>query len=1005
MRLAVAALSGGALLGACSPSPQTTTLRSLEAGGRVSFLCLATRIQASDGTRFVAGARDLGECPDFAPLDGEERHLFSLVTQTRRGEIAVVDLTGGGVVDEEPTVPGFNFLPVGAQPTSIVSTPGSVASFVGVAEVGREGIFAIPWSAIGQRQAHQPIRDLTSWSACRLPSAPGDIAVLVDEPYDGDHDPSTVDAPSCGAGDEAASTEIQKKRDWPADLSTETGRPGRRKLVVSLPDRGEVVILDAQTLLDQKPGVFEPCQVERRVPLAVNLPEEPISQQLPPDLAGGPPPTGLIHGPFPNPPAARPAGFAQVDDPVTQEHRLFVADHDAPVVHVLGTAHPCEMKEEPPLLPVSFVDPARVVTTSRVAASPLTTDQKRYLYAIDEGLGGGAVMMFDISPGASDRTPLLRPRSALLPFEPPDRIAFDAPARDVAFALRDHVEPDSTGSQRVGVLCDPKPDTSPTPGSLYRPSVDHTTGAGPGNLRGIFGFIALESGQVSVIDVQDFDAPCRRPTSANTSTTEDFRGCSSDPTDVPTYQNRDGTPTVSAEVSCSIVEANRSRSALFILNDDSMGIRAPSLRSMPKLVSDSGRTLLTDNSDEGVKNPRMLAVNFSAKDHAQVYVGTTLFETTSAEHPLRTDPATADQASLVLSFAEPRAYAAQEDFAAVYEGSLLGERSGAQFALAADGSGASLTDSGVVFCDHGVEDRRVTRVRASKLGITAEDSISKFASRHADYAVIKSDLLDETDSWWRGVEGSRCGGADPNQAGAGFLTCQANLGTHDAPSELRELRILEASANTLRVEPRLQNASAANRARVSELLACCFPQSVSYEVRASAEWVVRGALSGFRHDIMTDATGQCAIDDSPLRAHLRSRALEMSCSDGCPDSARKEWVGRPASGEVACIFDSANPPPQTIGAAGSECLYQGLTTRFALYAGKSPTVRDSLFSWTVTGGYSPLIMNLASLNDASTAPQSMVYSPQQDGLVVVDGATKGLVVLSLATLGVAGQYF
>ena len=80
-------------------------------------------------------------CPD--ELEGRN-HLFALVTQTTRGEIAVIDIDGQEVVDEESVIPGYNFLPVGGVPGDIVSTPGSQATFVGVAEPGQEGIFALP---------------------------------------------------------------------------------------------------------------------------------------------------------------------------------------------------------------------------------------------------------------------------------------------------------------------------------------------------------------------------------------------------------------------------------------------------------------------------------------------------------------------------------------------------------------------------------------------------------------------------------------------------------------------------------------------------------------------------------------------------------------------------------------------------------------------------------------------------------------------------------------------
>ena len=44
---------------------------------------------------------------------------------------------------------------------------------VGVHEVGREGIFALPTSCIVPREPDEPLRDIRTWPACRLPAAPG----------------------------------------------------------------------------------------------------------------------------------------------------------------------------------------------------------------------------------------------------------------------------------------------------------------------------------------------------------------------------------------------------------------------------------------------------------------------------------------------------------------------------------------------------------------------------------------------------------------------------------------------------------------------------------------------------------------------------------------------------------------------------------------------------------------------------------------------------------------
>ena len=971
----------------CTSSNQTVTLQSLQASGRTSFLCLSSETYA---------ARSLNDCPDQVPpaIDGETRHLYSMVTQTVRGEVAVVDLTSGGVVDEDQTIPGFTLLPVGGVPTSIVSTPGSVATFVGVGQAGTEGIFAIPSSCVKPRTDGEPQRSLTTWSACRLPSAPGDMAILVDPPADPSK-PNEVRA-SCGGLAAAVSADaLQTSRECPADLSGETTPPGRRKLAVVLPDRGELVVIDGQELLDRPPGTYEPCVFERQVPLRVDLPAEPIAQMVPPDLAGGPKPVGLLHPPPSIPFTARPGGLAQVDDPVTQEHRLFLADLDAPVVHVLDTRDPCDIRETPPLLPMSFVDPNRVVTTSRVAASPLTSDEKRYLYAIDP-LDGGSVMFFDVSPGSSNRTPLLRPNSPLVPFEPPDRIAFNSPARDVTFALHDMpVAEPPTETQAVGVFCDPTPGAS----TAYRPSSDLSSGARPGELRGVFGFLALESGQISVIDVEDFDAKCRRPVEANGSPTPDFRGCSSDP-DGP-YEIG-SVPTVTNEVSCRMIESHRARSSTTMRNDATVGVRAPSLRLLPKLTDDSGRTLVTDRSPEGLNHPRMLGVNFSPTQPGQVYVGTTLYTETDPSNKVVFEPAAAQESSLVLSFAEPRTYAPDEVFNARFEGPLVDERPGATYAFDEQSGSATLSDSGIVFCDAGVEDQRAAQDDlGTPLGVT---DLQQFGRFHADYARILSDIPARDNTWWSrslpAAESAACGGATADER---YLRCSAQLGTSIAPGALRELSIDVATRNVLTVHPRSESAGSSGARDVAAFLECCFPTTVSYEVRGSHEWIVRGAQSGFRNRITSDGSGRCVVDPDPIRQNLRSRVVEISCADGCgqgvPDGAPA--IGPPIAGEVACIFDSAHPPSVTIGADGSACIYHGLSASFAIYAGQPKgatpsSQRDMTFAWEVLGGFSPLILGAGS--DTNTSPQSIVFSPQTGSLVVADGASRGIVTIDLSTL-------
>ncbi|MFO0659485.1 MAG: hypothetical protein U0165_06610 [Polyangiaceae bacterium] len=94
-------------------------------------------------------------------------HLYALVTQITHGEVALIDLTGQFVVDLDAGQPGFNFLPVGAQPTDITSSPEGVASFVGV----ESNALALPSATMFSQTP-----TLRSWPACPLPSRPGAMA-------------------------------------------------------------------------------------------------------------------------------------------------------------------------------------------------------------------------------------------------------------------------------------------------------------------------------------------------------------------------------------------------------------------------------------------------------------------------------------------------------------------------------------------------------------------------------------------------------------------------------------------------------------------------------------------------------------------------------------------------------------------------------------------------------------------------------------------------------------
>ncbi|MBX3182205.1 MAG: hypothetical protein KIT72_09875 [Polyangiaceae bacterium] len=941
---------------ACQDAPVSLPLRSLERSGEVAFVCVNRAGGAPEG-------RSIDDCPDFDETDdgGELNQLLALVTQTARGEVAVVNLSSGRVEDIDPGSPGFNFLPVGAQPTGIAATPGGHATFVGAGELGREAIFALPSSCITRPQAGDAPRDLTTWSACALPVPPAELRVLLDAPAaDG-----SVRESCSGAATEPGA---QLGRACPADLSEEPGPPGRRKLLVSLPDWGELWLLDAQRILDAEPGSFDYCEPEVVVKLSGATPAAPPAQEVPAELGEAPEPVAYEQTDW----APYPAGITE------SRGTLYVADRGAPLVHRIDVRDVCAPQEIEPLFPVRLDRPGTTVLTSQLAVSPITRSGERFLYATDEL--EGSVMAFDVSEGASNLTPLVRPRSERTPFEPADRIRFDAPVRALTFVQRDIPVLDGNGVGIGGRLCDPITDSL---GAEYRPNGQLTAGARPGQLRGIFGMLALTSGQIAVIDVEDYDAPCRRPVAANANATPDFRGCAGDPSQVAFFTEdgrADGTPTVSGEASCHVVTPHRARSAVMVSTSTRSGIRSPGLRSLPRLSRD-GAALPVGFEGDAANHPKLLATSFADGKAPELFVAGRLFST-GAEPLLPTSPSSATTNSLALITDEVRAFPLEEELRLTYEGAIVERPAGY---LSADAR--KLEDTSGAYCRRGVHDQALARLAGEELGLEGE-ALDTFARSHGDYVAITEPLLDEDDAYW---DLARREGL-----GCSYDACRAGFGTPETPTTARDFTIVEASERELVVTPR-------ETPRAAEVMKCCFPSATKYSVRAGRHWVLTGSRSGFRHQVMPDPdTGRCVPDPSGAKAHHRSRAYEVSCAGsacgGIGQATRFDEQGRrvPDTDAVACLTSSSNPP--------RECVFQNLTHRFVVYRGALPSERDMRFTWQVAGGFTPLSISLAAESSA-VSPLSMQLLPQTGELAVTDAATQGLLMVNLRSLAVSRVFY
>jgi len=976
--VATAALAVG-----CQQTTNPPPLRSLAQSGSLSVVC----------RDMVTGlGQDINGCPDPQATTSTGRHTMLMVTQTGRGEVAVIDMTNKTVIDEDPAAPGTEFLPIGAMPVSIASTPGGSATFVATAEPGREAIFVLPTSCVMPPKPGEPARDLTQWSACRLPGVPGEMVILPDETSD----PAGGYRKSCEAPSVPQMTDTARA-DCPSDWEAEERITplGRRKIVLTLTPPNKqagLVILDARSLYNLQPGAFDACPIERWLPLSLDVPTSP-SQSLPDDLRGLDATCSIANGYYFAPirePRSVPAGIAFKDG------RLYVADKGVPIIHELNLADPCDPRELEPLVPTSIEDPGRAVLTSDVAVSDLTSKRERFVYAVDHERGN--LMAFDVSPGATQRTPLVFSGLPYLPFDAPDRINTnlnDARAKDILFVTHDvPIVDEASSTASTGVLCDPTPGAA-TVGSQYRTSSDYTRGASPSKLRGMFAMVALSDGHVSVIDVEDWDAACRRPIEGNTSSSMNWRGCVNDAASF--YIDGSNARTVSDEASCRVVEPHHPRSGRFVASNSAIGTGAPSLPGFPALATPSNQTS-SGSSTRSNTPPKLIAAPYPASHGtSEVYISSTRYYLSpgptvpSGATLLDTSPATADHNSVLLPLVEPRSYLPTENFSLTYEGKLFDDRASGLLGH----SDVSLTDLDAQFCDKGVQDRDVAEELAPEYLPAGADK-STFAANHADFVQITADF-DDHDAYWSTPIGSSCA-ADPATGVSGIAGCRSYFGTNGDLKPTRELTVTEAYQDRLVLNPRTSDAVIAANLR------CCFPGTVKYTVRAARQWLLRGQQALSR--VVAKSGKRCQLDCSPRKQHVRTRAIEITSSDtNCPGGSEActcsmptgECIG-PAAPDGACVLQNAGATgpglqvePNAEGSLPPGCIFDSIKARFVVYAGTAASIRDMAFGWQVTGGFSPYQITLSnSFTGALVMPQSMTAAPNLNAFFVVDGVSGGV---------------
>src|SRR5690606_32450055 len=148
------------------------------------------------------------------------------------------------------------------------------------------------------------------------------------------------------------------------------------------------------------------------------------------------------------------------------------------------------------------------------------------------------------------------------------------------------------------------------------------------------------------------------------------------------------------------------------------------------------------------------------------------------------------------------------------------------------------------------------------------------------------------------------------------------------------------------------------------------------------------------------------FDKSPLYEKLEGRAFEVSstfCDKPILEDPDSCGVGLRTNADVVCAYDATRGPVE-IGGVASECVFEGLTRRFVVYRGRSPSLRDMTFGWEVISGFQNQVISLVR-NSNVVLPVSLVELQSFGALGVVDSQNRGLMIIDVANSHVAQSFF
>lgn len=631
----------------------------------------------------------------------------------------------------------------------------------------------------------------------------------------------------------------------------------QRSLVAALPDRGAVAIVDVTD--PENPGAV------RTIPLTA------------PSMDGGVGDGGVSA-------SARPSAVA-ID---AAARRAYVADEVNPVVYVVDLdagAMVSTLNVGAPSRSVALTGVARSRSCD-AAADPDHCARARYLYLV--GARDGALRVWDVTRGEAVRPNLLPApnpdRRRVDPSMPEDRVALPAPASAVvAFETREYnaADPDAPAIDDA-VRCDV--------GDPCRAGIN----AGPGQLRGVYVAVAMRNGRLSVVDLDDYEAPCREAACEGVS----------DPTQVPYRFVRHAPRAAEALAAPPRVSATPATTVIVTGSATGQPIEAD---QAPALACGEARTLaMTPECGMGDN----YGITLAPREIASSTPG-------------------------VVTYGAPDPYVARnESWAVVYEGVLPGlEQSGG--ALTVRDGELTLDSPGAAFCARGA---------------LADD-------RARDVLVIKS---------------------DPTPLPADADLCAALFGAGNAAVN-RDFVVERAYDDRL-----VLRAGGFDDAGV---VPRCFPQAVTWRVRAGGQWIVLGTVSGFLPAVRAGADGQCEVDpeaqgrvDTLVNRCRDQRGLTGLRAAACP-AARACTGAVDASGQASRLDAPLFANPWLCFQ-----IFPALTvpTGQTVPVAAAPD-RDTQITFSTTGAYAPWSSSVGSLLT------SVRWVPGVDRLFLIDTQLNGLV--------------